>query len=143
MGKLLHQKLAQEAIVQSEFKDLRNKFRAFKKQMATVCQKYDTNFWEIEASEQVAHHGFIAHEAAIALINECYSCVRDVETESLTYETPVSSPSPLGMPVLLDLVPLQVMLQFQVGWVTWLSFGKATDWSILDATSPRRSSSSN
>ena len=51
MGKLLCQKLAQEAIVQSEFEDLRNKFHAFKKQMANICQKFDTNFREVEASE--------------------------------------------------------------------------------------------
>ena len=141
MGKLLRQKLVQEAVVQSEFKDLWNEFHSFKRQMANVCQKYDTNFWETEAAERVVHHGFIAHEAAISLINEHCLCGKDVETESLSYGTPISSPSPLGTPILPEPVPIQVAPQFQVGWVTRLSFGEANDLSILDVTSPRRGSS--
>ena len=69
MGKLLCQKLAQEAVVQSEFNNLRNKFHGFKRQMANICRKYDTNFQEIEASERIAHCGFVEHEAVISLIN--------------------------------------------------------------------------
>ena len=115
MGKLLRQKLAQEAVVQLEFEDLWNEFQNFNRQMANVCRKYDTNFCEVEAVEQVTHHGFIAHEAAIALIDQQCTCRKDTETKSLLYGTPVSSLSPIGMPVLLEPVPLQVMLQFQVG----------------------------
>ena len=71
MGKVLRQKLAQEAVVQLEFENLWNKFHTFKRQMVNVCRKYNTNFHKIEASEWVTHQGFIAHEAAISLINEC------------------------------------------------------------------------
>ena len=86
--------------------------------MVNICRKYDTNFREVEASERVTHCGFIAHEATISLINECCTCGKDADTESLSFETPVSSPLPIGMPVLLEPVPLQVMPNFQVGWVT-------------------------
>ena len=115
MGKLLHQKLAQEAVVQSEFKDLWNEFCSFKKQMVNVFQKYDSNFHEVEALERVTHRGFIAHEAVISLINKRCTCGKDDETKSLSYRTPVSSPSPVETPVVPEPVPLQVMLQFQVG----------------------------
>ena len=133
MGKLLHQKLAQEAVVRLEFEDLQNEFYTFKRQMANVCQKYNINFHEVEASERIAHRGFIAHEAAISLINKCCTCGRDAKTESLSSGASVSSPSPLETPVVLEAVPLPVMLPYQVGWVTWLSFGEATGSSILDA----------
>ena len=83
MGKLLHQKLAQEAIIHSEFEDLHNEFQAFKKQVLTVFQKYDSNFRKVEASNSLNCHDFMAHEAAINLINEHCQC----GNESLKYES--------------------------------------------------------
>ena len=70
MGKVLHRKNAKQAILVSQLEDLQNEFSVFKKQMANICRKYDTNFREVEASEQITHCGWIAHKAAIDLINE-------------------------------------------------------------------------
>ena len=142
MGKVLHQKNARQAILESELEDLQNEFKVFKKQMANVCRKYDKNFREVEASERITHHRWIAHKAAIDLINERCTCGKDLEEEEdfQSLGSMVSSPLPIGTPVLPNPVPLQVIPAFQVGWVTWLSFGKATDLSILDATPSGRGS---
>ena len=51
MGKVLRQKLAWQAVMESKLEDLQNEVAAFKKQMANICQKYDKNFQEVEASE--------------------------------------------------------------------------------------------
>ena len=142
MGKVLRQKFARQAVLESELEDLQNEFNGFKKQMANICWKYDKNFQEVEASERITHHGWIAHEAAIDLINKWCTCRKDNEEEDFqSLGSSVSSPSPVGTPVLPDLVPLQVILASQVGWVTRLSFGKATYLSISDVASPGRSSS--
>ena len=63
-----------------EFEDLRNEFHAFKWQMSNVCQKYNTNFQKVEASESLAYRGFVAHEAAISLINE--RCMLSVQIKA-------------------------------------------------------------
>ena len=64
----------------------------------------------------------------------------DAKTESLSSGASVSFLSPLGTPVVPEAVLLPVMPPYQVVWVTQLSFGEATDLSILDAASARRSS---
>ena len=62
--------------------------------------------------------GWISHEAAILKINERCTCgASDSEDDFETVET-VSSPSPVGTPVLPEPVPLQVFPTFQVRWVT-------------------------
>ena len=64
------------------------------------------------------HRGWISHEAAIQKISERCTCgASDSEDDFETVET-VSSPSPVGTPVLPEPVPLQVVPSFQVGWVT-------------------------
>ena len=70
MGKVLRQKFARQAVLESELEDLQNEFNSFKKQMANICWKYDKIFQEVEASERITHCGWIAHEAVIDLINE-------------------------------------------------------------------------
>ena len=144
MGKALRRKNADQAVLQSKFEDLQNEFDVFKKQMANVCWKYDKNFREVEASERITHRGWIAHEATIDLINERCRCGKDNEEEEdfQSLGSTISSPLPIGTPVLLQVVPLQVMPSFQIGWVTRLSFGEASDSFIIDAPSPGRNPSS-
>ena len=86
--------------------------------MAGVCRKYDQNFRETGVANGHLHRGWIAHEAAILKINEHCTCgASDSEDDFETVET-VSSPSPVGTPVLPEPVPLQVIPTFQVRWVT-------------------------
>ena len=44
MGKVLHRKNAEQAILVSQLEDLQNEFGVFKKQMANICWKYDKTF---------------------------------------------------------------------------------------------------
>ena len=120
-----------------ELEDLQNELAGFKKQVTNVFQKYDKNFQEITVSEGHSHWGWIAHEAAIALINEQCTCGKGDDDDFQM----ASSPSPVRTPQIPELVPLQVVLSYQVGWVTWRSFGNASDLFIIDATSSGRGSS--
>ena len=52
------------------------------------------------------------------------------DTESLSYGTPVSLPSPVGTPVIPESTPLQVIPQFQVCGIVMPSFGEADDSAI-------------
>ena len=135
MQKTLRQKFTWQAVLELEFKDLQNKFHSFKSRVAGTLQKHTQNFRETSTSQ-----GWLSHETAITLINEWCSCGKDRdedEDEFQSVET-VSSPSPVGTPQIPEPVPLQVALIYQVGWITRLSFGKATDLSIADATSSGR-----
>ena len=140
MRKTLRQKFAHQAILESKLEDLRNEFDVFKKQMANVCRKYDWNFREVKASERITHCGWIAHKATIDLINERCMCGKSLEEEEdfQSLGSTMSSPSPIGTPMIPEWVPLPVVPTFQVGWVTWLSFGEASDLFISDATPSRR-----
>ena len=118
--------------------DLQNKLAGFKKTMAGVCRKYDQNFRETGVANGHLHCGWISHEAAILKINERCTCgADDSEDEFETVET-VSSPSPIGTPVLLEPVPLQVLPSFHVRQVTWARFVQPIDLSFIDASSSRR-----
>ena len=85
-----------------------------------VCWKYDSNFWKVEACDVLNHCTFVEHECAIHLINERCTCGKvDVDSKSLNYKTPVSSPLPIGTPMLPEPVPLQVVPHFQVLEESW------------------------
>ena len=115
---MLREKSARLDVLAMEMQDLKNELAGFKKVMAGVCRKYNTNFQETGVAHGQLHHGWISHEAAILKINERCTCgTNDSEDEFKTVET-VSSPSPVGTPVLLEPVPLQVIPTFQVRWVT-------------------------
>ena len=88
-----------------------------------------------------SHRGWITHEAAIALINERCTCTKNNEDDD-DFQTIEMDSSVEETPVLPELVPLQVVPTFQVGWVTRLSFGEATDSFIIDVSSSGRDSSS-
>ena len=117
--------------------DLKNELAGFKKTMAGVCHRYDDNFCRNGASAHHLHEGWISHEAAIEKINERCTCGVDSEDDFETVET-VSSPSPVGTPVVPDPVPLQVMLSFHVRQVTWARFVQPIDLSFIDASSSGR-----
>ena len=94
--------------------------------MAGVCRKYDDNFRWNGASARHLHEGWLSHETAIEKINERCTCGVDSEDDFQT----VSSPSPIGTPVLPDPVPLQVMPSFHVRQVTWARFVQPIDLSF-------------
>ena len=102
--------------------DLKNELAGFKKTMAGVCRKYDDNFRQNGVSARRLHEGWISHEAAIEKINERCTCGADNSDDDFETVETVSSPLPVGTPVLLDTVPLQVMLSFHVRQVTWARF---------------------
>ena len=137
---MFRQKNACQAVLESELEDLQNEVKGFKKQISNVFRKYDKNFWEIAVSEGHSHQGWVAHKAAISLINERCTCGKEAKEEEdfQSLESTVSSPSPVGTPVLPEPVPLQVIPTFQVGWVTQRSFGNASDLFITDASSSGR-----
>ena len=138
MGKLVRRKSAQLDVLEHDFEDLKNEFAGFKKQMAGVCQKYDKNFRETGVTNRHLHRGWISHEAAILKINERCTCgASDSEDDFETVET-VSSPLPIGTPMIPELVPLQVIPTFQVRWVTRRQFVKPIDSSIADVSSSER-----
>ena len=108
------------------------------KTMAGVCRKYDTNFQEIGVSVRCCHTGWVSHEAAIEKINERCTCgADDSEDDFETVET-VSSPSPVGTPLVPEQAPLQVMPAFHVRQVTWARFVQPIDLSFIDASSSGR-----
>ena len=101
-------------VLHHSVEDLKNELAGFKKTMAGVCRKYDNNFRQNGVSAHHLHEGWISHEAAIEKINERCTCGADnLDDEFETVET-VSSPSPVGTPILPDPVPLQVMPSFHV-----------------------------
>ena len=130
-------KAAQLDVLHNTVEDLKNELAGFKKTMAGVCQKYDNNFRRSGVTSRHLHEGWISHEAAIEKINERCTCGVESEDEFETVET-VSSPSPVGTPVLPEPVPLQVMPSFQVGWVTRRDLCILLTCPLLDASSPGR-----
>ena len=114
-------------VLHHEVEDLKNELAGFKKVMAGVCCKYDNNFRETGVSVRHLHSGWISHEAAIEKINERCTCgASDSEDD---FET-VSSPSPIGTPVLPEPTPLQVIPAFHVRQVTWARFVQPIDLSF-------------
>ena len=113
-------------VLHNTVEDLKNELAGFKKVMAGVCRKYDDNFHRNGVSARHLHEGWLSHETAIEKINERCTCGVDSDDE---FET-VSSPSPVGTPVLPDPVPLQVMPSFHVRQVTWARFVQPIDLSF-------------
>ena len=115
---MVWQKSVQLDVLIHTVEELKNELVGFKHTMAGVCRKYDQNFQETGVAHSHLHRGWISHEAAINRINERCTCgANDSEDDFETVET-VSSPSPVGTPVLPEPVPLQVIPTFQVRWVT-------------------------
>ena len=117
---MVRKKAADLDVLHHTVEDLKNELAGFKKTMAGVCRKYDNNFRQCGASARHLHEGWINHEAAIERINERCTCgtYGSSDDDFETVDT-VSSPSPVGTPVLPEPVPLQVMPAFHVRQVTW------------------------
>ena len=130
-------KAAQLDVLHNTVEDLKNELAGFKKTMAGVCRKYDDNFRRNRVASRNLHEGWISHGVAIEKINERCTCGVESEDEFETVET-VSSPSPIGTPVLPEPVPLQVMPSFQVGWVTRHDLCILLTCPLLDASSSGR-----
>ena len=124
-------KAAQLDLLHNTVEDLKNELAGFKKTMAGVCRKYDDNFRRNGAASCHLHEGWVSHEAAIERINERCTCgtYGSSDSDADVFET-VSSPSPIGTPVLPDPVPLQVMPSFHVRQVTWAQFVQPIDLSF-------------
>ena len=133
---MVRQKAAALEVLHNEVEDLKNELAGFKKTMAGVCRKFDDNFRKSGASARHLHEGWIAHEAAIERINERCTCgtYGSSDSDADVFET-VSSPSPIGTPVLPEPVPLHVMPSFHVRQVTWARFVQPIDLSLIDASS--------
>ena len=133
-------KSAQLDVLYHSVEDLKNELASFKKTMAGVCRKYDNNFRETGVSVRHLHSGWISHEAAIEKINERCTCGTYGSSDDDTFETvnTVSSPSPIGGPMIPEPVPLQVMPSFHVRQVTWAQFVQPIDLSLIDASSSGR-----
>ena len=114
----MRRKSAQLDVLEHNFEDLKNELAGFKKTMAGVCRKHNRNFRETGVAHGHLHRRWISHEAAIVHINERCTCGASDSDDSLEIVEMVSSPSPVGTPMLLDLTPLQVIPTFQVRWVT-------------------------
>ena len=130
-------KAAQLDVLHNSVEDLKNELTGFKTIMAGVCRKYDDNFRKSNVSSRRCHEGWVSHEAAIEKINERCTCGGASDDDFETVET-VSSPSPIGTPVLPDPVPLPVMPSFQVGWVTRRDLCILLTRPLLDASSSGR-----
>ena len=136
----MRQQAAKMDVLHHAVEELQNELARFKKVMAGVHRKYDNNFREIGVSVRQCHSGWISHEAAIEKINERCTCGADESGDEYETVETVSSPSPVGTPVLPDPVPLQVMPAFHVRQVTWARFVQPIDLSFLAASSSRRGS---
>ena len=124
-------------VLQLSIEDLKNELAGFKKTMAGVCRKYDDNFRRNRASARHLHEGWLSHETAIEKINERCTCGVDSDDDFETVET-VSSPSPIGTPVLPEPAPLQVMPSFHVRWVTRRDLCNLLTCLLIDASSSGR-----
>ena len=137
---MVRQQAAKIDVLHHAMEELQNNLAGFKTVMAGIHRKYDTNFQEIGVSVRRCHSRWISHEVAIEKINERCTCGADDSGDEYETVETVSSPLPVGTPVLPDPVPLQVMPSFSVRQVIWVRFVHPTDLSFLDASSSGRSS---
>ena len=118
-------------VLHNALEDLKNELAGFKQIMAGVTRQFNENFRQSSVSVRQLHEGWIAHEAAIERINERCTCgtYGSSDSDADVFET-VSSPSPVGTPVIPEPVPLQVMPSFHVRQVTWARFVQPIDLSF-------------
>ena len=128
---MVRQQNAKIDVLHNVMEDLKNELAGFKQIMAGVTRQFNENFRKSSASNRRLHEGWISHEAAIERINERCTC-RTYGSSDDDFETvnTVSSPSPIGGPVIPEPVPLQVMPAFHVRQVTWARFVQPIDLSF-------------
>ena len=138
---MVRQQNAKIDVLHNALEDLKNELAGFKTIMAGICRKYDDNFRKCSVSGRNSHERWVSHEAAIERINERCTCgtYGSSDSDADVFET-VSSPSPIGGPIIPEPVPLQVMPSFHVRQVTWARFVQPIDLSFLAASSSGRGS---
>ena len=129
---MVRQQNAKIDVLHNALEDLKNELAGFKQIMAGVTRQFNENFRRSSASVRQLHEGWISHEAAIEKINERCTCgtYGSSDDEFETMNT-VSSPSPIGGPMIPEPVPLQVMPSFHVRQVTWARFVQPIDLSFI------------
>ena len=132
---------AQIDVLHNSLEDLKNELAGFKQIMAGVTRQFNENFRRSSASARRLHDGWVSHEAAIERINERCTCgtYGSSDDEFETVYT-VSSPSPIGGPIIPEPVPLQVMPSFHVRQVTWARFVQPIDLSFTSCVFFRKRS---
>ena len=128
---MVRQQNATIDVLHNALEDLKNELAGFKQVMAGVVRQFNDNFRQSKASVRQLHDGWILHETAIERINERCTCgtYGSSDDEFKTVDT-VSSPSPVGGPMIPEPVPLQVMPAFHVRQVTWARFVQPIDLSF-------------
>ena len=128
---MVRQQNAKIDVLHNALEDLKNELAGFKQIMAGVTRQFNENFRRSAASVRQVNEGWISHEAAIERINERCTCgtYGSSDDEFETVNT-VSSPSPVGGPMIPEPVPLQVMPSFHVRQVTWARFVQPIDLSF-------------
>ena len=128
---MVRQQNAKIDVLHNALEDLKNELAGFKQIMAGVTRQFNENFRKSSASVRQLHDGWITHEATIEKINERCTCgtYGSSGDEFETVNT-VSSPSPIGGPMIPEPVPLQVMPSFHVRQVTWARFVQPIDLSF-------------
>ena len=129
---MVRQQNAKIDVLLNTVEDLKNELTGFKQIMAGVTRQFNENFRRSAASVRQLHEGWISHETAIERINERCTCGTYGSSDSDAFETvnSVSSPSPIGGPMIPEPVPLQVMPSFHVRQVTWARFVQPIDLSF-------------
>ena len=134
---MVRQQNAKIDVLHNALEDLKNELAGFKQIMAGVTRQFNENFRRSAASVRQLHEGWVSHEAAIERINERCTCGTygsDDEVDEFDTANTVSSPSPIGGPIIPEPVPLQVMPSFHVRQVTWARFVQPIDLSLINAS---------
>ena len=128
---MVRQQNAKIDVLHNALEDLKNELAGFKQIMAGVTCQFNENFRRSAASVRQLHEGWISHETAIERVNERCTCgtYGSSDNEFETVNT-VSSPSPIGGPMIPEPVPLQVIPSFHVRQVTWARFVQPIDLSF-------------
>ena len=128
---MVRQQNAKIDVLHNALEDLKNELAGFKQIMAGVTRQFNENFRRSGVSDRQLHEGWVSQEAAIERINERCTCgtYGSSDDEFETVNT-VSSPSPVGGPMIPEPVPLQVMPSFHVRQVTWARFVQPIDLSF-------------
>ena len=128
---MVRQQNAKIDVLHNALEDLKNELAGFKQIMAGVTNQFNQNFRRSATSVRQLHEGWTSHEAAIERINERCTCgtYGSSDEEFETVQT-VSSPSPIGGPMIPEPVPLQVIPSFHVRQVTWARFVQPIDLSF-------------
>ena len=136
---MVRQQNAKIDVLHNALEDLKNELAGFKQIMAGVTRQFNDNFRRSSASARQLHDGWITHEASIKRIDERCTCgtYGSSDSDADVFNT-VSSPSPVGTPMIPEPVPLQVMPSFHVRQVTWARFVQPIDLSFIAASSSGR-----